>query len=83
MAYLQLEPPEKEDWYRTARTCLTIAQSVGAKNPKMENFMPSFEDKKDQNPADQLAVIGTMVDIPSHIQERFAKWQSKAQQQST
>lgn len=83
MAYLDLEPPEQAAWTRAASISLTVARAAGAKNAKLSHFMPDLSGPKEQTPLEQLAVIGSIADIPEHIRERFDRWQSKAQRQST
>ena len=40
LAYLELEPPDAEDWRRTALVCLNARQIAGDKQARLEHFMP-------------------------------------------
>ncbi len=43
IAYLELEPPEKSSWDRTAMACLVAARIAGDKKATLKSFMPNFD----------------------------------------
>lgn len=43
MAYLQIEPPERTAWERTAMGCLVAARIAGDKKSTLKSFMPDYD----------------------------------------